>query len=89
MGLKFPINVGRNIARDGATTHFILSSDIELLPSQNIIPDFLNMIRQNSQYLRATTPGVFVLPPFEVEKNVLVPSNKKTLVSKIQVKKYN
>lgn len=83
-GLKFPINVGRNIARDAATTHFILASDIELYPSRNVISNFLNMIQQNPQHLQTTTPSVFVLPPFEVEERALVPSTKQNLVSKIQ-----
>ncbi|KAI9578977.1 hypothetical protein GQX74_005860 [Glossina fuscipes] len=35
--LLYPVNVGRNIARDAATTHFILASDIELYPSPGLM----------------------------------------------------
>ena len=31
--LTYPVNVGRNIARQTATSHFVFPSDIELYPS--------------------------------------------------------
>ena len=31
--LTYPVNVGRNIARQSATSHFVFPSDIELYPS--------------------------------------------------------
>ena len=31
--LTYPINVGRNVAREAATTHYVFASDIELYPS--------------------------------------------------------
>ena len=31
--LTYPVNVGRNIARQSATSHFVFASDIELYPS--------------------------------------------------------
>ena len=31
--LTYPINVGRNIARESALTHFVFASDIELYPN--------------------------------------------------------
>ena len=31
-GLDYPVNVGRMIARETATTHFILAADVELYP---------------------------------------------------------
>jgi beta-1,4-glucuronyltransferase 1 len=46
--LTYPVNVGRNAARDAALTHFILASDIELYPSPNLPEKFLKMIAQMS-----------------------------------------
>jgi len=46
--LDYPVNVGRNIARESANSHFIFPSDIELYPSPGLIPDFLDMIRYNN-----------------------------------------
>lgn len=42
--LFYPVNVGRNAARDAAPTYFIFASDIELYPSPGVIPRFLTMI---------------------------------------------
>lgn len=43
--LQYPVNVGRNIARDAATTHFVLASDIELYPSLGLANGFFKMIK--------------------------------------------
>lgn len=42
--LLYPVNVGRNVAREEARTHFVLASDVELYPNPGFIPDFLEMI---------------------------------------------
>ena len=44
--LVYPINVARNVARYGSRSKFILVSDIELLPSDNLVNEFLNMIKR-------------------------------------------
>lgn len=54
--LLYPINVGRNIARDAAMTHFILASDIELYPSPGVVKKFLEMIARNEGPLRRKAP---------------------------------
>lgn len=54
--LLYPVNVGRNIARDSALTHFILASDIELYPNPGLVKKFLEMIARNEQYLRRKAP---------------------------------
>lgn len=78
--LLYPVNVARNIARDAALTHFILPSDIELYPSPNLIPRFLNMIARNSKPLNTSTkPRVFPISIFEVDAKVQVPLTKTDL----------
>ncbi|XP_045504649.1 beta-1,4-glucuronyltransferase 1 [Colias croceus] len=78
--LLYPVNVARNIARDAAVTHFILPSDIELYPSPNLIPRFLNMIARNAKPLSTSTkPRVFPISIFEVDAKVQVPSTKTEL----------
>ncbi|KAJ0181064.1 hypothetical protein K1T71_003149 [Dendrolimus kikuchii] len=75
--LLYPVNVARNVARDAALTHFILPSDIELYPSPNLIPRFLNMIARNAKPLNTSTkPRVFPISIFEVDAKVNVPSTK-------------
>ncbi|VVC89570.1 unnamed protein product [Leptidea sinapis] len=78
--LLYPVNVARNIARDAAVTYFILPSDIELYPSPNLIPRFLNMIARNSKPLSTSkNPRVFPISIFEVDAKVQVPSTKTEL----------
>ncbi|KAH8421167.1 hypothetical protein KR009_006992 [Drosophila setifemur] len=74
--LLYPVNVGRNIARDAALTHFILASDIELYPNPGLVKKFLEMIARNDQFLRRKAPRVFPLAIFEVEENSPVPHDK-------------
>lgn len=79
--LLYPVNVGRNIARESAVTHYILPSDIELYPSPGVIPDFLDMIRRQEPALHHKHPKVFPLSIFELESNMSLPANKRELVS--------
>ncbi|EDW03084.1 beta-1,4-glucuronyltransferase 1 [Drosophila grimshawi] len=77
--LLYPVNVGRNIARDAALTHFILASDIELYPNPGLVKKFLEMIARNEQYLRRKAPRVFPLSIFEVDESSPVPHDKTEL----------
>lgn len=77
--ILYPVNIGRNIARESAVTHYILPSDIELYPSPGLIQDFLEMIRRQDAPLRHPNPKVFPLPIFELEKGVELPANKTQL----------
>lgn len=72
------INVGRNIARDGATTHFILVNDIELYPSVGLVPQFLRMMALSGS-VALNQKMVYVLPPFEVTAESGVPETKQQL----------
>merc|ERR1740123_603864 len=58
--LDYPVNVARNVARQTVSTHYVFPSDIELYPSPNLIPTFLEMIRQNGPQLQKNNPRVFV-----------------------------
>ncbi|XP_039289528.1 beta-1,4-glucuronyltransferase 1 isoform X1 [Nilaparvata lugens] len=82
--LLYPVNVGRNIAREAATTHFVLPSDIELYPSPGLIPEFLAMVLRQEPPLLRKNPKVFVLSIFELESNMNLPVNKNELVSMVR-----
>uniref|UniRef100_A0A1B6F200 N-acetyllactosaminide beta-1,3-N-acetylglucosaminyltransferase n=1 Tax=Cuerna arida TaxID=1464854 RepID=A0A1B6F200_9HEMI len=82
--LLYPVNVGRNIARESAVTHYILPSDIELYPSPGVIPDFLDMVRRQDPPLQHKRPKVFPLSIFELESNMNLPVNKSDLVSMLR-----
>lgn len=77
--LLYPVNVGRNIARDAAMTHFILASDIELYPTPNLPKKFLEMIARNDAPLQRKNPRVFPLSLFEVDSALQVPRDKTEL----------
>ncbi len=79
--LLYPVNVGRNVAREAAQTHYLLASDIELYPSPGIISEFLDMIRRQDPPLLNDKPKVFPLCLFEVESSAVPPSTKPELVS--------
>jgi len=77
--LTYPVNVGRNAARQASKTNFVLVSDIELIPSKGLIEQFANLLhrlteRRNSLLkMRTSTTWtgrgfVYVLPVFEVKQ---------------------
>lgn len=84
MEILYPVNVGRNIAREMAQTYFILPSDIELYPSSNIIPNFLKLIEENAGPLLSKNRKVFPLHLFEVREDQEVPVNKTTLLEMLK-----
>lgn len=72
----YPINVGRNLARQFSTTPFVFSIDIELYPSLNIPSKFERMLR--SQPINSGN-HVWVLPVFEVYSKYRAPLLKSEL----------
>lgn len=84
--LLFPINVARNIARETANTHFILSSDIELFPTPNFIKSFMDLVKRRPKLFSVKKRNVFVLPIFEILSNTQIPQ-KKTELQKMYLNK--
>ncbi|XP_070495808.1 beta-1,4-glucuronyltransferase 1 [Chironomus tepperi] len=85
--LLYPVNVGRNVARDAALTHFILASDIELYTNPGFVRKFLEMIARNDAPLQRKSPRVFPLPIFEVDTTVSVPRDKTELQELLRTNK--
>lgn len=86
--LLYPVNVGRNVARESAPTHYVLASDIELYPNPGLTTNFLEMIRRDDdKALKSPNPKVFVLSIFEVTEKSQPPANKTRLVSLTERKK--
>ncbi|XP_077266157.1 beta-1,4-glucuronyltransferase 1 isoform X2 [Temnothorax americanus] len=83
--LLYPVNVGRNIARESAPTFYVFPSDIELYPSPNLPVKFLEMIRKRDQpALYKPNPKVFVLSIFEVDEKSQPPNNKTRLIQMLK-----
>lgn len=88
--LTYPINVGRNIARKAANTHFIFACDIELYPSLGFVDQFLDMVHRNNSVLAldpAQPPRVYPLAVFEIAANESVPNNKVELMDLLKKKR--
>lgn len=83
----FSINIARNIARKAANTHFILASDINLIPSVGFVDQFLDMVYLNKNILVLDpdqTSRVYPLPIFEIDKSEPIPKNKAELLSALR-----
>lgn len=77
--LLYPVNVGRNVARETAQTHFVFPCDVELYPSNNIITKFLKMIARNKGPSTNPSRKVYPIHLFEIYEDQVMPENKTTL----------
>ncbi|RWS07749.1 N-acetyllactosaminide beta-1:3-N-acetylglucosaminyltransferase-like protein [Dinothrombium tinctorium] len=86
--LLYPINVARNVARLSVRTKYLLASDIELYPSINIIPMFMNLLENEKNdlvpHVKTNVPHVYVLPIFEVKAGFSAPRTKAELLKMIK-----
>ncbi|XP_014260515.1 beta-1,4-glucuronyltransferase 1-like [Cimex lectularius] len=83
--LTYPVNVARNAARVQSLTKYTLVSDVELLPSRNLVTNFMKMVNaleKNSKFglQEFVNRLVYVLPVFEVQSNEIVPEVKSKLL---------
>lgn len=74
--ISYPINVARNVAREMAQTHFILTADADFYPTKFFIQKFLTMIEKRPDLFRTQSKKIFVLPIFEIVETASVPENK-------------
>ncbi|XP_055600371.1 beta-1,4-glucuronyltransferase 1-like isoform X2 [Uranotaenia lowii] len=80
----YPVNVGRNIARAAAQTHFVLASDIELYPNPGFVDSFLKMVAHPAYRYTLEEPNVYVLPVFEIQEHLPIPEDKLGLLQMLQ-----
>lgn len=81
----YPINVCRNAARTASLTKYILVSDVQLMPSQNLANGFVQMI--GSHQMRKSINRVYVVPVFEIELNEIIPRTKDVLKEMVRNEK--
>jgi len=85
--MTYPINVGRNIARESANSHYIFPSDIELYPNPGLIPMFLDMITRGGETaLKRKNPRIFVSSIFEIKEGNELPNTKAELIDLLNKK---
>lgn len=97
--LRYPHNMLRNIAIDGALTDYILSTDIDLVPSKNARESFLTFasktagvflnarLRGIEQIASNTKNEVYILPAFEVSEWETGPPVKEEILQLIKESK--
>ena len=85
--MTYPVNVGRNIARETANSHYIFPSDIELYPSPGLISSILKMVtNREEEALKRPNPRVFVSSIFEIKEGHDLPETKAELVKLLKSK---
>ncbi|XP_022901549.1 beta-1,4-glucuronyltransferase 1-like [Onthophagus taurus] len=86
--LPYPVNVCRNSAKLAAKTQFILVSDVELIPSDQLATKFFLMVNQLKEKKRVENPSaVYVVPVFEIERYEKIPGSKSELLELIKDEK--
>ncbi|XP_037947584.1 beta-1,4-glucuronyltransferase 1 [Teleopsis dalmanni] len=73
---NYPQNHMRNFARKGCQTKFVFLTDVDIVPSDNIVP-LLNLFLRNEY---CTNRCAYVIPTFEIDFRVKFPSSKKELL---------
>ena len=83
--MTYPVNVGRNVARESANSHYIFPSDIELYPNPGLIPSFLKMVTNGDEpALKRPNPKVFVSSIFEIREGHDLPETKSDLTKMLK-----
>ncbi|XP_046382479.1 beta-1,4-glucuronyltransferase 1-like [Ischnura elegans] len=79
----YPNNLLRNVARRGVSTEFVLTVDIDMLPSRNLRADFTNFAMKNRLYddSQKEDKTVYVLPAFEANEGAPIPGDKAELLA--------
>ncbi|XP_053616543.1 beta-1,4-glucuronyltransferase 1-like [Plodia interpunctella] len=90
--LMYPINVGRNVARNASKTNYFIVSDIEMVPSEGLATKFLSMVndlmgRKKREEGCVFSKTIFVVPLFEVVRGEPIPRDKQTLSAMVAVKR--
>ncbi|XP_030387334.1 beta-1,4-glucuronyltransferase 1 [Scaptodrosophila lebanonensis] len=72
----YPQNHMRNVARKGCQSKYVFLTDIDIIPSRNIVPQ-LNYFLSN---VRCTGSCAYVIPTFEIDVRAQFPSSKEYLI---------
>ncbi|XP_028565332.1 beta-1,4-glucuronyltransferase 1 [Podarcis muralis] len=78
---SYPNNLLRNVARGAVGGHWMLAVDMDMVPSEGLREDFLALPGTAAE----ETPGVFVVPAFEIRHTRRIPGTKTELLQLYQV----
>lgn len=69
-------NVARNIAKSAALTHFVLASDINMLPSSKLSDSFMENLPSSGLNIHHHPETIFVLAAFDMVTITEAPKSK-------------
>ncbi|XP_054713202.1 beta-1,4-glucuronyltransferase 1-like [Uloborus diversus] len=86
LGVAYPNNLLRNVARRSVLTEFVFMIDIDMVPSENIHKDFLQFAREKKLFSDSNKDDktVYVVPAFEVKEDATVPRHKAALLQQVE-----
>ena len=76
---KYPNNLLRNVATRYVATDHLMVLDVDIVPSPNLFQDFAEFARRvsfTSETAALDAQTVYVLPVFEIQRNVDLPRDK-------------
>lgn len=82
-GIPYPNNLLRNVGQLAARTNFVLTVDIDLLPSSVLFSQTLQFLKYES-LTQSYKMTAYVLPVFELEDGKPVPKDKPEIVDAIR-----
>lgn len=86
LGVSYPVNLLRNVARRNALTEFVLVLDVDLLPNDGLHGQFVAFARENRLFVESHRDDktVYVAPAFEVRDGVPSPRDKASLLQRVE-----
>ncbi|KAL3199482.1 hypothetical protein MRX96_053719, partial [Rhipicephalus microplus] len=82
LGVSYPVNLLRNVARRNALTEFVIVLDVDLLPNDGLHGQFVAFARENRLFVDSHRDDktVYVAPAFEVSRVVTLGCSSGSLV---------
>lgn len=86
LGVSYPVNLLRNVARRNALTEFVIVLDVDLLPNDGLHAQFVAFARDNRLFVDSHRDDktVYVAPAFEVREGVPSPRDKASLLQRVE-----
>ncbi|EEC01261.1 N-acetyllactosaminide beta-1,3-N-acetylglucosaminyltransferase, putative [Ixodes scapularis] len=86
LGVSYPVNLLRNVARRNSQTEFVLVLDVDLLPNDGLHESFVDFARENRLFVESHRDDktVYVAPAFEVRDGVPSPRDKASLLQRVE-----
>uniref|UniRef100_A0A2L2YLE4 Beta-1,4-glucuronyltransferase 1 n=1 Tax=Parasteatoda tepidariorum TaxID=114398 RepID=A0A2L2YLE4_PARTP len=86
LGVAYPNNLLRNVARRSALTDFVFMIDIDMVPSENLYGDFLQFAKERKLFFDSSKDDktVYVVPAFEIKEDKNVPKTKTELLQQVE-----